>query len=1364
MSSSDKGLASLSFPPLMYGALAIVFGVVMTSFILGPSGMAQLQSAVMDILGLLDVIAGMDQAAIDSALATSYAMSCTSLMNLQAPDGAMTNAYAGEEYIDAGPQLEAEDEINNAWYEEGATPLVEETCNQSTTDEGVEFGVTNVTVTCDDFERGGGCDVHGFTLPQQNVRGGWVEWILGRGTPEHILYYQALPSGVDESWKNLGEKYNAMGVAIGAGVSMVSPSLMKIGKVVGKQIAKGAPNAITTMASTLAQQAKSQAARASYIAYTATRRGLTFGASTIRQRARQAGILVTRYLKSKGARQIQAYHKLFARDVTTYAAAFARTSDDWSNVDREMVEEAVDQVARELREKGYTDLDQAAVRADVEDVLRGTELGDHVTDEGVEAMSEIMSRRWIGASRETAEEFADQATQQRVAHSVTRQNFAKLNFRQNEFQEQAFRRIGALERLLGQSSDELLEGMTVQGAKGEVFETIYGKGIKTVKYVSNPQRLKRTGIRAACSSGMMRVGMFEGAMSLMQEAESIANHHDAVSEAYAEDMERLEEGDVESESGLNFPQGLGHCLAYQGMAAGQATSRMCGRVGVDLPASPSRNIEAQYNGVSACAAMTMAGITADKLMTTRTPYMPQEVNSLQLFNPVHGTMEFPLNRFANFHFMSIDKTDVGIMGQDKERFYLVSPVQTKNESLRGDEAGKVSINPGGIAQRVSGKQRAEKGDTDVCNAVDQFKEFIKENFEEAILIGMAPVAGPIGLFGLMAVNGSLPEIVRGQDIIVSRDEAINDHNLKGSFLEEGLCPNNVMYTDLPIVGKEVIMDDEYEYQDTVYQEEMQSVENADRHLTAPPGFKEAYPSDALSASETDDNETQVYEEDGETIYQWSSAMSMAQPIDMGKPTDEYLQVGDWLRTDELDDRDVTVKEVADVGAVFDLASAEFVLVEAGVIDFELNITEEISLPYPCLSNGICHKDVSVEFYQSIYRPNNDISISLDAIPVEFPSPQISVEDSANFYAQEDDYNLEDLNITIDWEITSDDFTEWVQEEFGIEIGIDEIDLTIEIPKDLMFDDWYTFGIELDTTDDEPDDPSYDGVVELGGIIEFGNPSYCPIDTCYDLAISHTPSVKFDYFLNTGWIPRKYISQFGEGMDSYRPPPGLVGSAIEFIDSDRALNYHVNALDVTLDTGADGPYKKPNGDPLFGYDANDGEAGSMAIYLIGGVAEMAVTAFMAVCSGASLGSLTVLCAPISYGALGIIGGLTELAAQSYQNGCSWPVHGCDKGLMESIWSGAKVGLEGGMQAAGIAFDVVTDAADNPAEATHAVVSTSLKFSANAIMEGAGAVGNFLTDDVWDFIQDAFFQNTNETEEDETLSGEPRFDPPVEDPEE
>lgn len=1346
MSSSDKGLAALTFPPLMYGALAVIFGVVITSFLLGPSGMGQVQSAVMDILGLLDVIAGMDQAAIDSALATSYAMSCTSIMNQKMPaDASAPNAHAGEPYVDAGNQVLAQERIHQYWDNRSATPIIGETCNASTTDSGVEFGPTNVTVTCDDFERGGGCDIHGFTLPQKNIRGGWVEWILGRGHPEHMLYYQALPSGVDESWSNLGERYNAMGVAIGAGISVVTPSIMKVGKALVKS---GASGAIRNAASYMASGMRNTPSKARLIARRAGQ--ATAAAQNPRAAARYAGSMLSNYLRSQGARAVKSWHRVFARDVTTYASAYARGSYD--DITEEAIDDAVGAVSRELRETGYRNLDQAAVRSDIEEVL-AREIGDDITDEGIEELSRIMARRWVGASRATAEEFAEQATQQRVARSATREGIQKLSYRQTEFQEQAFRKIGAFDRLLGQSSEEIMEDITSISLKGDIFESIFGKGIKTVRYVTNPARLKRNGIRTACSSNLFRAGMFDGAVSLMDSAEDIANEHDGVSQAYAEDMEELKEGDIESESGLNMAEGLGHCAAYAGLGAGEAAQQMCGRVGVSTPPNLGGS---ELNGAAACATITMAGITAEKMMSTRTPFMPQESNSLQLFNPVFGTMEFPLNRFANMHFMSIDKTDVGLMGQSKNRFYLISPVQTKNDSIRGNEPGKVEVDPGGVSQRLSGKQRAEKGDADPCNAVDGFKEFAKEHIEEAMVIGLAPVLGPVGLLGMFLTGNSLPNIVEGQDISVNRSYAINEYNAKGSFLQEGLCPNNVIYTDLPIVGKEVIMEDDYQYTDTIYQEQRQSLAQSNDRVTAPPGYKEAYPSAADGIFAVHNNLTMFDYIEGDPVYRWSSAMPMVQPIDLGMDTEDYRQVGDWLRTDELDEHEVAVKEVADVGAVFDLASAEITVLEAGAISFSFTIGGEVTVYYPCLSNGICSKEVDIDETISVSEPSNDLTISLDAIPAELPTPQLSVENATEVYSS-DGQNLDNLNLSIDWEMTFDDFRSWIQDAIGISVGISEIDLSIDIPADFMFDDWFDFGIYIETVEgEEPSDDEYDGVVEFGGIIAFGKDPWCPLasgddctsstDPSFDLRFEYSPNTQFDYFLNTGWIPRKYISQFGEGVDDYRPPPGLIGSTIDAIDSDRTLNYFVNGLDVTLDTGASGPYQDTEGNPLFGYDASDGEAGSMAIYLIGGVLEMVVMSIVGACTATVLG--TAICYPLGGAVLAGIGGLTEMAAQTYKNGCNWPVHGCNRGLVESTIKGAQVAAGAAGQAAGVAVDAAVDAVDDPQAAASAVHS-----AAAGMLTASWDLGVSIVD---------FFTPSNETGEAE-LDTPPTYDgDAVEDP--
>lgn len=1345
MGDSEKGLASMGFPPLMYASLALIGGVVLASFVLGPSGMSQLQSVTMDLLGLFDIIAGMDQAAIDSALATSYAISCTSIMNVQAPSDATLDAYAGEPG-DAGAQALAAERIEEYWYNKSATPIVGETCNQSVTEDGVEFGVTNVSVHCDDFVKGGGCEVKGFTLPQKRINDGWISWIVSRGHPEHILYYQALPKGVDESWTNLGDRYNSMGIAVSAGVSVATPALFKAAKVfVGG--ATGVAK-VGRSAKVFASGLRNNPAKIAYYAGSATTT-----VANPRAAAKYAGRMAMNYVRSLPARAMTSWHRIFARDISTYAVGYAKNAP--TRINRDMVEEAVEQTSRSLRSTGFKDLDQAALRSEVAESLSETALRTEVTDEGIEKISRVMARRWQAAGRQTAEEFADQATQQSVRRSVTSEGVQKLAFRQNEFQEQAFRRIGMADKLLGQTNKEIVDQVTSLSVKGDMLEPMVNKGLNSISHAAkiskravDPAVLKRQGIRTACGSSLFRVGMFEGAMQLMDSSQDIANEHDGVSQAYAEDMQRLEEGDIESESGLNYPEGLGHCLAYTGLTAGQASKRMCGRVGVGTPprlTSGTSGLYAQAKGAQACAAITMVGVTADQMMQEQTPFMPQESNSLQLYNPAYGTMEFPLNRFANFYFMALNKQNVGITKQAKERFYLVSPVETSKGKLATDQEGGVVIEPGGITQRLAGKQRAEKGDNDPCNAIDQFKEFMKENIEEVAVAGLMPVGGVIGAMAFIGVaSGGLPNIIEGQEISVNRSWAEEEYNAKGSFFESGICPNNIVYTDLPIVGKEVIMDSEYELANTVYHEQMQDESNEQQVVTAPPGYKEAAPSESFQAqfddTPTTDNLTEYQEDWLDIEYRWSSFIPMTQPIDIGQNVTDFKQTGDWLRPDEIDDHNVNVKEVADVGAIFDLGSTDFTLIQEDFISFTVNVDAEITLYYPCLS-GICDKDVNIDWSESFDWPDDPLVLSLDDIPGELPTPQISVENVADIYTG-DDFDVTNVDLTFSWEISTDDFAEWVREDLpSRDISVPETDIGITIPNDLLGDCCIEVGFGVTTVNEEPDDDAeYDGVAEFYFFNAIGPEENwtLPGGNEVNLRLEHNVTATMDYKYNTGWVPRKYISQHGEGFDAYKPPPGVVGTTVDYIDSDRTMNYFVNALDIRLDKGGQGNFKyipqfggyaDDNGDPLYGYDASDGGGGSIAIYLFGGVIEMIVYSAMGACT---VGIVTAaICYPIGGMILGGLGAVTEMAAQTYKNGCNWPIHGCERGFIESSFMTFET-------IGGMTIEAVTGVSDTVGEIASAGAS-----------KAAGIVGASVSDDFdWGTdIIDGFFSPNNENNEDE-----------------
>lgn len=177
--------------------------------------------------------------ALASARATTFAVSCTSLINIHAPGDV--------------PQ-----EIQTAWND-NVSADINRSCAE-TEDGRVSF--REVEVECDPLDTDdGGCRIYNFNLPQECATDSlacelsnraadnyWSAYIAGLGDPRYLLYYEAFPEGPSQHWEALPENAIAMAdIFIGGAVNVMFFGAAKAARVVpgiGRRLADLSPGQI----------------------------------------------------------------------------------------------------------------------------------------------------------------------------------------------------------------------------------------------------------------------------------------------------------------------------------------------------------------------------------------------------------------------------------------------------------------------------------------------------------------------------------------------------------------------------------------------------------------------------------------------------------------------------------------------------------------------------------------------------------------------------------------------------------------------------------------------------------------------------------------------------------------------------------------------------------------------------------------------------------------------------------------------------------------------------------------------------------------------------------------------------------------
>lgn len=554
-----------------------------------------------------------EQAAIDTANAFSYTISCSAIMHA-------FPTSAGSVGTDWGDATVAD--MNETWYEGPATPQINRSCHAATKNNGVAFGPTNVRVTCDELTPGqgmhypttgvenrGDCEVEGATLPQETSGNSIVDqWLKANGMPKYVLYYQALPVEAKKDYMMTTAPYKMWAIAIAAGGAMIPAAGAGLraarGAAVGTRLSS---KFYAGVRSVTGQSANWMFRRfTAMVGHRAVRSTMTMGnglgAYTVR-----VSKYATRHFQSSVGRQV-------AGD---WAASFSG------------------KLARAMRENGIR----------------------YLTDEN--NVVPLVRQ----ASRESGAAMSSSAARDIAARVATDFDWAvRLHDDFAATSRAASRRAATKFLLAAQSAADDTVGSVIDvgrraARRGPGSDAAASYASKLNQYATRAEKTFTGRLPDRVSSASMRdaaIGSACHGFAARQEVAELAT--EAIQETFAENSEWLGE--------------TGVCAAYSGLASGGISS-VCRAAGVSNV--PSGWVGGGMTSTAACGFLVMAGHESMKATSTAVPTTPQHINSLYLARPWTGPEPFPLNEYAQWYFVKLNR-----QGSDNTRFHLMSPMYTRN--------------------------------------------------------------------------------------------------------------------------------------------------------------------------------------------------------------------------------------------------------------------------------------------------------------------------------------------------------------------------------------------------------------------------------------------------------------------------------------------------------------------------------------------------------------------------------------------------------------------------------------------------------------------------------------------------------------
>ncbi len=1183
----------------LLGASVVVLGVQSSLF-----------AATDDVWGALQEDHGWDREAVDAAKAASFAMSCTALMNAHAGSPPY-NGEASEVYRD----------IQDTWRNGPTTPLIDTPCREAAplTGAGVDFG--DVNVKCEEFHKGGICEIFRFHLPNEKIRDKWWPWIRGGGHPKYLLYYQSLPEYVAKSWRYKGfgidsNDWQTTALMIGAAGWLLGP----IGGAVSTPIAAG--YAILNVMNVRGQLGVP---------------GAFAELPAAKQKAAVADL--SQRLSSYGVDEMTPVRQAIARDAASAAYAHIPGNDSAEQAVDGIVESVMD-LQRESR------ADPITVEAEISGSAPA--LDPSVT-------GPLASR--IAARSSAAAAFAEE-------ESETLTNYPQ-DGATDAFYRNFFRNYLAADDLANMVEETDPE-------EHRIFRRIYGQAHATLRNLPIETRRKTVtnARRAACASNAIRPGTLSDLVTVIEVSDP---------DQYGEHLPKRLKGSL-----LRGPtRSLGGTAICRDVAErpDQAIQQMCTEAGAN-PGAWIDSHRAQYrdtgvDGKTACAALTALGTAAIKQTGVHAPHYPGGNNALYLYSPIKGEMQFPLNNYTNFYFVGLDKQNPGFVEARYHPFHLVSPMNFGD--FKGVTNAHLTVAPTYLPNVFQGPSVAEKEGFSTCDEFRNFQRHVEGAVADGVdfVTGSAPDPPPYFVnrteaerrfhgsayapSGMWALVGCTANIIYTPHPIVGRKVMHSGDNVTAPPGYAAVKP----YAAPPGEGEMATSDRGYAVSVPGDEEDVDRL--AWSHFMP------------MKQPRDHGRGTSAFKQIGA----WDRPTTVTERDVEAEELQDVVIVLQWPNEIPVPDLQVTLPEICFTGGNYERhkdegneSSEEFNVTATGeetcVGLSSVGLSNTVTIPTPDIPFiGSADDDepgllpdppqVSVAELSDIETGPNGQVTDIDLETIEF-----APTDSETMEMDAADHGtlcvFEDLSNIIGWIPSPPD---WVPDAcFGLSLPF--MDASVALENNLVLDTQDPQNIEDGEFDGRVQFEIADIGVDIGAAIintDIPGPVSSirvgPVGTAMDIQ-SH---VHFNLYGAN--VPQRYVGPRGQGVSQYTYPT-IPDRLKDIIDSNQDITYHVNSLAVRVNmTGAGGgPHEeiRPNewrtssGKPIYGHGGSHGQGWSAYGEFIYWTGLQLGTAWWAV----PLKWVTGF-APL-VPEIDVIGMLEEKKPRIrtfYLEGCDWPHHGCSE---------------------------------------------------------------------------------------------------------